>query len=298
MCTALSKPSSLLRRVCRNVRWIFSLIFFWLIFVVSLAGWWLYFGVTTLSSVIAVSDVPSLQRHQRMLFMEGCVLLALLVSGGLALFYFSYRMYKEKAAKEVFFASFTHDLKTTLFRLQLEAEKLGMKHNGAEVEGILGHARKMHLDLENSLDSIAGGRKALYRESVQFQDFMRELHAQWPEIGLKHSGNCQFTADLRALHSIFKNLLHNSQYHGLADEVRVQVNQDKSTTTLHYSDNGQAFTGDLLHLGRVYHHSSGGSGFGLYIVSQWVQRMGGRLKFSQGSKGGLEVAITLPGGLS
>ncbi|MEM7647330.1 MAG: hypothetical protein AAF203_10505, partial [Pseudomonadota bacterium] len=107
------------------MRIIFGVIFFWLTFVVSLAGWWLYYGVTTLSQVMNLSDQPQLVRHQRMLFAEGCVLLIFLLVGGIALFYFSYRMYKEKSAKEIFFASFTHDLKTTLFRMQLEVEKLG-----------------------------------------------------------------------------------------------------------------------------------------------------------------------------
>ena len=68
---------------------IFGSILAWLVFVMSLAGWWLYFGITTLSRAADQAMPMQFARHQKMLFMEGCVLLFSLLGGGLALFYFS-----------------------------------------------------------------------------------------------------------------------------------------------------------------------------------------------------------------
>lgn len=270
------------------MKWIYAVIFFWVTFVVSLAGWWLYFGIQTLGRAADLGVENQLARHQRMLFMEGCVLLIFLIGGGLALFYFSYRMYKEKSAKEIFFASFTHDIKTALFRLQLEAEKL-------EVDEILTHTRRMQLNLENSLDSAIGQKKTIFVEKVNFKNFLTELHTQWPELHIKFSGEDFVPADRKALHSIFRNLFHNSFMHGHADEVSVEIKKEAGKYTLKYHDNGKEYVGNLENLGRITHSTSGGSGFGLYIVRQWVKRLGGRIQFFKGPKSSLEVSIELPG---
>ncbi len=270
----------------------------WLVFVMSLTGWWLYFGITTLSNAAGAGIPSQLARHQRMLFTEGCVLLVSLLIGGLALFYFSYQMYREKAAKEMFFASFTHDLKTALFRLQLEVEKLSKKSDSPEVNNILGHTRKMQLDLENSLDSTIGRGKKLFIEKIDMQNFLLDLHAQWPEFSINLKGESQLTVDKKALHSIFKNLLHNSFVHGQADEVSVELQKKGSNFLIHYSDNGKIFEGDYKKLGQTPHFSSQGSGFGLYIVRQWVKKLGGEVDFNLNPKKSLQVEIELPGRVS
>lgn len=276
------------------MKWIFAVIFFWVSFVVSLAGWWLYFGIQTLNRAAELGVETQLARHQRMLFMEGCVLLVFLLGGGLALFYFSYRMYKEKSAKEIFFASFTHDIKSALFRLQLEAEKMGNNNSGTDVEKILSHTRKMQLNLENSLDSAIGQNKKIFIEKVNFKNFLTELHTQWPELHIKFSGEDVVPVDRKALHSIFKNLFHNSYLHGEADEVNVEIKKEPSRYLLSYSDNGKNFDGNLESLGRITHYTSGGSGFGLYIVRQWVKRLGGKIQFHKSKGTSLEVSIELP----
>ncbi|MEM7646968.1 MAG: HAMP domain-containing sensor histidine kinase, partial [Pseudomonadota bacterium] len=256
------------------MKWIFVAILSWLPFVLSLAGWWFYFGISNLPP-----ETPELlsQRHHRMLFMEGCVLMISLLCGGLALFYFAYRTNKEKEAKEVFFASFTHDLKTSLFRLQLEVEKLSSRMGEQELAPLFGQTRKMTLDLENSLDSTFGYGKKIFLEKINLNDFLTELRTQWPELSLRFSGEREFFADRRALHSIFNNLLHNSYVHGEADEVEVQLYKRGSDFAVNYQDNGKSFTGDLQELGVLSQTPKAGSGFGLFIVRQWVQLMGGKV---------------------
>ncbi len=274
------------------MKWVFGIILSWLVFVMSLAGWWLYFGITTLSKAASYGIPSELARHQRMLFTEGMVLLVSLLVGGVALFYFTYSTYREKSAKEMFFASFTHDLKTSLFRLQLEVEKLG---DSTETQNILNHTRKMQINLENSLDSTVGHDKKLYIEKVNLKTFLIDLHAQWPEFHIKVSGEEHLSIDKKALHSIFKNLLHNSVVHGGADEVTVEMQRKGKNTHLVYHDNGKAFEGDPSQLGKQPGFSTEGSGFGLYIVRQWVHRLGGKIDLSVGNNQALQVEMEFPG---
>lgn len=273
------------------MRLIFGSILVWLIFVMSLAGWWLYYGITTLSNADALKIPSQLAKHQRMLFTEGIVLLVCLLSGGLALFYFSWRMYKEKSAKEMFFASFTHDLKTALFRLQLEVEK---STKDEPSQKLLGHTRKMQLDLENGLDSTIGHHKKLYLENINLKECLVDLHAQWPELSIQYSGETLLRADRKALNSVLKNLLHNSFVHGEADQVRVNLSKSSSQFELIYEDNGKTYEGDPSRLGLLRERTMG-SGFGLFIVRQWVKKLNGRIEFFINESQSLGVKIKLPG---
>jgi signal transduction histidine kinase len=276
------------------VKLIFSVITLWLVFVLSLAGWWLYFGINTLANIGSGSG--DLARHQRMLFMEGTVLISALLLGGVSLFYFAYRMYKEKSVKEMFFASFTHDMKTALFRLQLDLEKLSKKHGEVNTDPLFTHTRKMQLDLENGLDSSVGLSKSIFFEELSLKEFIQELHAHWPEFRIKVRGDAKIRSDRKALNSIFKNLLHNSYVHGEADEVVVQIGPDKGGIELSYCDNGKELAHEPSELGQMTHPSSGSSGFGLYIVRQWIVRMGWHIVFSKSPEKSLKVTIHIPGG--
>ncbi len=279
------------------MRWIFAIIFVWLSFVMSLAGWWLYFGITTLSKAASLGMPSQLAKHQKMLFTEGTVLLFCLLSGGLALFYLAYRMYKEKSAKEMFFASFAHDMKTNLFRLQLQVEKAAGENEDESWDKILGHTRKMQIDFENGLDSTIGQRKSTFIENINLKNLLMDLHIQWPEITIQFSGEEEIRSDRKALHSIFKNLFHNSFFHGEADQVKVTLRNENKNSQIIYEDNGKSFKGNLESLGYPQQETSqGNSGFGLIIVRQWVSKLGGKLNFSQSPSGSLKVHIQLPGG--
>lgn len=235
-----------------------------------------------------------LVRHQRMIFFEGIVLMAFLLGGGIALFYFSYRTYKEKSAKEKFFASFAHDLKTAMFRLQLQIEKLGKSLGEDKVEPVLVQTRKLHLHLENSLDYALGDEKNLYIEKIEIQDFFGDLHHQWPELRFKVKGKGLALADRKALNSIFKNLLHNSFVHGHAKEVALELSVKGRMLNILYKDDGQVFEGNLARLSSNVASSYQGSGFGLFLVRYWLDRLHGELDFTQSEEGRLHVNMQLP----
>ena len=278
------------------MRLVFATISVWLFFVLALAGWWLVFGLKTLSLVGEAHQGYQLAKHQKMLFYEGSFLMALLLAGGLALFYFSYSMYKEKSAKDKFFATFTHDLKTALFRLQLQVENMGRKksYTDEEVSLVLSSTRRLHLHLENGLDSTLGRQKSLFLEDINMSDFVSDMHVQWPELSIQLKGSGVVYADRKALLSIFKNLLHNSFVHGEATQVHLQLSEENKKMLIEYKDDGKAFTGDIHSLGSQPQKSTTGTGFGLFLACYWMKRMNGVLRFRKGQQGQLEIEISLP----
>src|SRR6266581_2595064 len=96
--------------VKRN-RIVIALVALWVVFTVTLAGWWLIFGLRQLDLInqSKLEGAAQLQRHYQMLMWEGGILIASLIGGGLALFYYARREQKRHAQVEEFFAAFTHD---------------------------------------------------------------------------------------------------------------------------------------------------------------------------------------------
>ena len=100
------------------------LVALWVTFTVTLAVWWMIFGLRQLNLLdqFHAEQADQLQSHYRMLLWEGGILIASLIGGGLALFYYARREQKRHEQVEEFFAAFTHDAKTALASLRLQAE--------------------------------------------------------------------------------------------------------------------------------------------------------------------------------
>lgn len=277
------------------MKWIFSVITLWLIFVLSLSTWWMIFGLQTLDLLASgqVEEGAKILRQQKMLFYEGSVLAIFQVLGAVGLFYFAFRMYQEKAATEKFFASFAHDIKTSLFRLQLHAEGMDVAQ-ASEKNALLSKARHLQLNLENGLNSVLGGRKNLFFEKISMSELVEQLHIHWPELQIELQGESVLWGDRKALTSIFENLVHNSYFHGKAEKVTLSLESKSGMTHVEYSDTGSPFQGDLKTLGAQPAQSEKGSGFGLYLVRFWVKKMKGKIQFSTKSTGQLVTSIQLP----
>src|SRR3989344_8865891 len=99
----------------------------WLAFSVALAGWWVIFAYRFISAAMRhdLADSVSLEAKQRMLVYEGVSLIVCLIAGGIALAYYVLREHKRNEQIRQFFAAFTHDLKTPIASLRLQAESLG-----------------------------------------------------------------------------------------------------------------------------------------------------------------------------
>lgn len=275
----------------------------WVAFTVTLAGWWLVFGLRQLDLIkrLSLPGAGDLHRYYQMLLWEGGVLIASLIGGGLALFYYARREQKRHAQVEEFFAAFTHDAKTSLasLRLQTEALREDFANAGpsALLDRLLGDTLRLQLQLENSLFLVNLNGGKLFFEPIKLSDRIGALRHHWPDLTITQGGDGIVTADARALESVLTNLVHNSVTHGRATRVDVEiVNDDQGRLNLRLTDNGSGFQGDFRQLGKplVRHTRHSGSGVGLYIVRQLARRMNGTIGFSRGSEGGFVAELTFP----
>src|SRR6266540_4051150 len=150
-----------------------ALVAVWVTFTVTLAVWWMIFGLRQLDllSQFHVEQADQLQRHYQMLLWEGGILILSLVGGGLALFYYARREQKRHAQVEEFFAAFTHDAKTSLASLRLQAESLREDFASEEpnplLERLLGDTLRLQLQLENSLFLVNLPRGKFFLQAIR-----------------------------------------------------------------------------------------------------------------------------------
>jgi len=283
-------------------RIVIALVALWVLFTVTLAGWWLVFGLRQLDLINQsnLENAVQLHRHYQMLLWEGGILIASLIGGGLALFYYARREQKRHAQVEEFFAAFTHDAKTALTSLRLQAESLREDFAGDEsnplLDRLLSDTLRLQLQLENSLFLVNLPRGQFFLQPIRLSDRVEALRLHWPNVVITQTGDGVVMADARALESVLTNLVQNAVIHGHATQVEVQVRRSAGRVGITVIDNGRGFEGDLSQLGELFVRParSSGSGVGLYIVRRLVRAMNGTIKFRNGEANGLVAELELP----
>ncbi len=294
------KPVRLL--LVSSMSWKVVAVVVWLTFSVALALWWLIFGLNQIDRISEIArQVPNevttrlaheIARQHRMLMSEGATLILMLLGGGAALLYhINTEMARARKLRE-FFAAFTHDLKTSLASLRLQAESLeeDLRESGQErlMRRLVKDTVRLELQLENSLLLASPEDSSRFLlEPIQISDVLVGMKHHWPELQLEIDGDGLIRADQRAVESIFKNLLQNSVIHGRATKISIRVERNGTFVTVRLADNGRGFRGDRTRLGKMFerHGTSSGSGLGLYLASDLSQRMGGELRFCETSEG-------------
>ncbi len=269
------------------------LFFVWLVFVVSLATWWMIFSLGLIQQFHDQNPQADFQPQKTMLITEGTVLIVFLLFGGISLIYYSLREQKRLAEIQLFFSTFSHDLKTSITRLVLQGERLSKKY--PEAEEFQKNLLVLEMQLENSLHLAQVEERGLILEPVDIKKIVARLHMQWPGLKINLQGKELFLGDQVAVESIFKNLISNSLLHGQADEIFLKVGKESSIVTVDYWDNSQLkIEQDLNTLGRTLQPSQKGSGMGLYIVSRWTAVQKSQLRFSAQASGALVVHFKFP----
>ena len=109
-----------------RITWQYAAAVSWLVFTVALASWWLIFGLSQARHLgdLEGPEAAQLGRVTRMLILEGVMLVGMLVGGGVALLVAIRFEQRRRRDMRAFFMAFTHDLKTSLASLRLQAEAL------------------------------------------------------------------------------------------------------------------------------------------------------------------------------
>jgi signal transduction histidine kinase len=266
----------------------------WMAATISLASWWLSLGLSTLPA-----------RLHRMFVWEGAAFIGLLLAGGIAILVAIRRENRRRQSLETFFLSFTHDLKTSLASVELQAEGLREDWpNGAArapLDRLLHDTLRLQIQLENSL-FVAQPDGRLLSERIQASSAIARLAEDWPELNVEIIGDADVAVDRRGFDAVVRNLLQNAVVHGGASHVAVTIAPVNAGTLigLTFVDDGsgvpvEAFDG----LGEPFARSgnTSGSGIGLFVCTQLVTRMRGALRFvrPESSGRGLTVVLELPG---
>jgi signal transduction histidine kinase len=268
----------------------YVLVAVWLAYTISLAAWWLSVGLT-------------LTERRTMFLLEGATFFVVIAAGGLALVIAIRREHSRRQSLETFFMSFTHDLKTALASVQLQAEGLRedwpAETRPAGLDRLLADTVRLQIQLENSL-FVAQPDGRLLVETIDVGRAVERLADDWPALQIATTGQAVVLADARAFDAVLRNILQNAVIHGEASRVTIALSRPApGTVRVDVTDNGHGMPQSVLSdLGKPFVRpgATSGTGVGLYVSQQLVSRMRGSLAFAiaTASEAGLRVTIELP----
>ncbi|MBY0497582.1 MAG: HAMP domain-containing histidine kinase [Cyanobacteria bacterium] len=275
----------------------------WLVFTVALAVWWLVFGLSQARHLGALEgEAAQLGRVTRMLILEGVILVTMLVGGGVALLIGIRFEQRRRRDLRAFYTAFTHDLKTSMASLILQAEALSEDLPEAagnpNLQRLQKDAVRLRLQLENAL-FLTESDAAVLIEAIDVRSMVDALRDDWPELHIEMRGDDRVRADRRAFESVLRNLLQNAVVHGRATVVRIEVKRvPSSAVEIAVHDNGRGAAADAaMALDRPFTRTAptSGSGVGLYVCRGLLRQMHGQIHLLTNQSSGFGVAVQLPG---
>ena len=249
----------------QKAKWkvIFSVV--WLVFTFSLIFWWWIYSLKSMGSV------PEDRTH-RMFFWEGLSLLLVIFMGGVGLIFLTFKDQKRHERMKLFFSSFSHDIKTSLTRIRLQAEVLAETEKVADLGRLLPDIHRLELSLENSL-AVANLEDLRFKlEDFPLSRVLGELREEFSDLKISLNKDLIINSDLRMFVLILKNIFSNSRLHGQATKMSIQVEeQEIDRVHILLTDNG---SGSEVSQQR-------GSGLGLYLSGRILAKLNGQLKVRQ-----------------
>lgn len=298
----------------RRLRWLAVISVVWLAMLFVLVGWWAWVVHSQAERIVELQSLAGLNsaeahahwiRTQRMLMWEGSTYFILLagVSGALAWLY--WRDHRRTNALHAFLASVTHELKTPLTSIRLQAEALAdtTKPNQL-IERLLEDTSRLEGQVEKMLElaRLEGGG-ALALQPLPIATWLQRYARTAPQQGGVEiemapeviNSPSLVVADPSALQIIFRNLIENTARHAQASvaHARVTLESQGREVSLTFADDGKGFDGDSGRLGSLFFRGSRsqGAGVGLYLIHSLMDLMGGRAEFNSGHGRGFEARL-------
>ncbi len=275
----------------------------WMVFTVALALWWIIFGLGQARQLGALEgpDAARVSSVARMLVFEGTTLVGMLVAAGVALLGAIRLEQRRRRDMRAFFMAFTHDLKTSLTSLRLQAEALREDLPQAaanpNLQRLLKDSVRLQLQFENAL-ALTTADGAVFIEAIELRSLVEYLREDFPELTIVLTGDARVRADRRALESVLRNVLQNAVVHGRASQATLDVRRSASgAVEIVVTDDGGGATVDLstvLDRPFVRPTKTSGSGVGLYVCGRLLHQMQGQIRLLGGQPSGFAVSIELP----
>lgn len=262
--------------------------------LLGLGSWWLYL-VFKLHSTLMTLNLPELGSQQRFLNMmkwEGSFFFIFLVLLGGSLFIMYMRDMRKTKAMQGFFASLSHELKTPLASMRLQAEVIkdlieDEAHSHDQLADLTSRliedTHKLESELEKSLQLSRIEQDAkMTLVPIALERYLRRQEQRFLkpvtlELAIAEDA-AEVLADELSMNMIFRNLFENTRrHHEQASKVRIEVVRLGQTVEVSYDDFGEKFGGDARLLGELFYkfNSTKGSGLGLYLIKNLMRKMDG-----------------------
>ncbi len=256
----------------------------WSVFTTSLIIWWWIWALKLAGQVS--------EQNQRMIKYEGITLITIILLGGIFLVNYVWRDHKRNQKIQLFFATFSHDIKTSISRLRLQAEIMeeelpNDKH--PSLSRFIQDVVQLDLQLENSLLFTNLDKYQFFIEKVKLSGLIAAVRSDFSHLNIELNQDAEIYTDKKWFSSVVKNIFQNSLLHGKARHIEISI-QDRSedVLTILIKDNGIGYSeGNILKLGSDIFKSSHrqSNGIGLYLSKSLMSRMNGSLEFSSTSQG-------------
>lgn len=312
----------------RTLRLIVALQIVWLVTVCLLGGWWtrvVYHQADQIAALEEKLGISGNQTHiqwqktQRMMFWESTAFVVLLLGISGLLFGLTVRDVKRTRSLQAFFASISHQLRTPLTGIRLQAESLqilshqpqpAQDHMGHDTESsamiqrLLEDATRLETQVDRMLELArleGGGSTASHRIKIKplLDALANDFFSGYGErlVLRLELQDVTIRGDRWAVPLIIKNVIENAIRHAGRDTVTVRVTSraNSNWSVLSIQDNGKGFSGNPTQLGKLFHKgtASQGTGVGLYVVKRLMKHMGGRATFHtvDSSPNGFQVCL-------
>ncbi len=263
----------------------------WLVFTSAMVLWWWSLGLSEIGD----------SKKYRMLMSEGIFFLFAILGGGGTLIYLLIKDYARHQQLKNFFNLFSHDLKTSITRLRLQAEVLKEDLSTSEhksLDRILKDINRLDLQLENSLIYSQGEQALFIEENLELSKMIESLRNEWDDLQITLDHDVKVRADRRTFLSVLRNLIQNSVTHGKSQKIQISTKViDGGRVLIEVKDSGPGYKGSLIKLGQgpLLQKEGSGNGIGLFLCRLLIHRQNGQLEFLNDPVGGFVAQIKLPG---
>lgn len=215
---------------------------------------------------------------------------------------------------ELFTYRATHDLKAPLASLLGLVDILRMEEQEEEREGYLQMMEKsihrLNDFIRDIVDYAKNANEAIRYEKIDFQELVADVlesldhmeHAESIEKTITIHQTHEFYSDEHRLKRILENLVSNaykySSTHRRDGFVQIEVKVSPQKTHIEVSDNGQGI--EPIHQEKIFtmfyraSEQATGSGLGLYLVKDTVEKMGGTITVSSAVGQGTCFTVDIP----
>jgi signal transduction histidine kinase len=296
-------------------RWFYGLTLFWVVLLLVLGSWWLFL-VFKLHSILSDLNIPELGSEGRfinMLRWEGSFFFLLMFLLGGSLFVMYFRDMRKSKAMQAFFSSLSHELKTPLASMRLQAEVIkdlieDESHSHDQLSDLtkrlIEDTYKLESELEKSLQLSRIEQDApLTLMPLSLERYLKRHQQKLPaplKLTLDIPEEAQeVLADELALNMIFRNLFENTMRHQKnAEKIEIRAERINDNVIVHYDDFGEKFTGNTDYLGELFYkfNSTKGSGIGLYLIKSLMQKMQGSFEIQNKDRLRFRLCFKAPRG--